>query len=288
MKTTANNTIKWSSRLALFVVLLSAMGACNLEKEIEIELPEYESRIFVECYLEPGQPYTLLMTRTSPYFEPFPDLDAQYLQQILVDSAQVFIHHQGATHELRNELLFNNSTGKFFNYKSSDIVPLNYTDDFELEIITKDGKTITAVTRLLPVVPIDSIVVNFAEDDTLARVLTYFTDIPVERNYFRRMLHEATLDSIQQDFVSDDRIVEDVFIFGSGYVYSEGDTVINTIFHIDKAYYDFFGSVQTAVSSNGNPFGQPSPIISNLEGTAGAIGIFTGLSYDRVVTIVER
>ena len=68
----------------------------------------------------------------------------------------------------------------------------------------------------------------------------------------------------------------------------EGDTIYNTIFHIDRAYYNFWESTFNAVSSNGNPFGQPSAVISNLEGNAGAIGIFTGLSYDRVMTIVKK
>ena len=77
-------------------------------------------------------------------------------------------------------------------------------------------------------------------------------------------------------------------MFGSGYQFSEGDTVINTLFHIEKAYADFLESVDAAIGANGNPFGQPSTIISNLEGDAGAIGIFTGLSYDRVVTIISR
>lgn len=272
--------------IALF---LSAIAACNLEREIEIELPAYESKIFVECYLEPGEPFTLLMTRTSPYFAAFPDLDLQFLDELLVDSAEVLIKHKGITYTLQNQLTIVNRTGKLYNYKASELVPLDFDDDFELFITTKDGKTITGITRLLPKVPIDSIVVDFAENDTLARVLTYFTDVPNQTNYYRRMLHEHTLDSIpQQDFATDDRFVEDLVVFGTGYDFTEGDTVFNTLVHIDLAYYDFFNSVQNARASNGNPFGQPSPIASNLGGTAGALGIFTGLSYDRIRTIISR
>jgi hypothetical protein len=279
---------KYSAYLAFFILVVM-LAACNLEKEIDIELPNYESKIFVECYLEPGQPFTLLMTRTSPYFAPFPPLDAQFLDQLLVDSAEVSIRHKGVTYILRNQLLLVNRTRKLYNYKSDELVPFSYDDDFELFISTKEGTTITAITKILKPVPLDSIVVNFAENDTLARVLTYFTDIPNQSNFYRRMLHQHSLDSIpEQDFATDDRFVEDVIVFGSGYRYTEGDTVFNTLFHIDKAYYDFFNSVQNANASNGNPFGQPSPIISNLGGTAGALGIFTGLSYERVRTIISR
>lgn len=273
----------------LFFAFAIALVSCNLEKEIEIDLPDYESRYVVECYLEPGQPFSLLLTRTASYFDPFPTSNSDFLDQILVDDAEVTILHNGQTYTLQNGLFFNPISRKAYNYLAPDFIPADYDHDFELSILTPDGKTITATTRILKPVPIDSIVVEFANNDTLARVLTYFKDIPNERNYYRRMFHEHSLDSIPlQDFATDDGIVDNNIVFGSAYDFAVGDTVFNTIFHIDRSYYDFFNSVQTAASSNGNPFGQPSPIISNLKGTANAIGIFTGLTYDRVMTIVER
>ncbi len=281
------------SRIIKFSFVLVAVAtffaSCNLEREIEIDLPDYESRPVVECYLEPGQPFSLLLTRTASYFDPFPTSNNEFLDQILLDGATVTITHNGQTYTLENGLFLNPITRKAYNYLAPDLVPADYEHNFELQITLPDGETITAMTRILRPVPIDSIVVEFPEDDTLARVLTYFTDIPNEHNYYRRMFHEQTLDSIPaQDFATDDRFVENSIVFGTGYNYAVGDTVFNAIFHIDRPYYDFFNSVQTAISSNGNPFGQPSPIISNLQGTADAIGIFTGLSYERIMTIISR
>jgi len=273
----------------LFFAFGIALVSCNLENEIDINLPDYESRYVVECYLEPGQPFSLLLTRTASYFDPFPTSNAEFLDDILVDGATVSIVHNGQTYALQNGLFFNPLSRKAYNYLAPELVPSDYDQNFDLNIVTPDGKTITATTRILRPVPIDSIVVEFLEDDTLARVLTYFKDIPNEHNYYRRMFHENSLDSIPlQDFATDDRFVEDNIVFGSAYNFAAGDTVFNTIFHIDRPYYDFFNSVQTAAASNGNPFGQPSPIISNLQGSADAIGIFTGLSYERVMTIVAR
>jgi hypothetical protein len=265
------------------------LAACNLEKEIDLQLPEYENQFIVECYLEPGQPFTLLLSRSASYFDPFPTTTNEFLENILEDDAEVTITHNDITYTLKNQLVFNPFTRKVFNYFSEEKVPVDYESDFELYIRTKDGKIITAETRILPVIPIDSVVVQFAETDTLARVLTYFTDVPQQKNYFRRMLHLSSLDSIpEQDFATDDRFVEDLVVFGTAYDYAEGDTIINTLYHIDQAYYEFLLSVAIAVNANGNPFGQPSPVISNLQGDADALGIFTGLSYDRVVTIIRR
>ena len=56
----------WKQSLWL---LLPLSVACNLEKEIEIELPEYGGQIALECCLEPGKPYRLTLTRSTAYFD---------------------------------------------------------------------------------------------------------------------------------------------------------------------------------------------------------------------------
>ena len=285
--------MKYSSIVSalLGMVFFSACG--NLEKEIDLDLPVYESQYIVECYLEPGDNFRLVLSRSVPYFEPFPTDPADFVSSILVDSADVVITHAGKDYILENEIdvayLF--STFKVYNYFSPEIVPADYDNDFSLNITTPDGKTITAVTRILPVVPIDSVVVEFDEEqDTLARSLLYLTDDPTTANFYRRMYHINSLDSIpDQDFTTNDDFVDDRrLVFGSGFDLKEGDTIYNTIYHIDRAYFDFWESTFNAINSNGNPFGQPSAIISNLHGDAGAVGIFTGLSYDRVMTVVEK
>jgi hypothetical protein len=266
------------------------LSACNLEQDIDLRLPEYEGQLVVECYLEPGKPFTLLLTESTGFFEPFSTEADQFLNEILVSDAQVEIEHAGQTYVLQPGLFFDINTRKISNYQNPTLVPESHDEDFSLTIRTADGKTATARTRILPKVPIDSVVVEWAPSDTLALMLTYLTDDPGQTNYYRRMLHRSSLDSTAlQNFVTSDRIVESgVLLFGSGYEFSEGDTVINTIVHLDKAYYEFLESVQNAVIAGQSPFGTPGRLITNIEGDAGAVGIFTGFSYDRVVTIIQR
>lgn len=278
-------------RFIQFLLLGLLAAGCNLEQEVDISLPEYERRPVVEAYLEPGKPYRILITQSDEYFAAFPGLE-DFPGGILLDSASVTISHRGAAVELRNELTFDPTVGKLFNYVAEELVPEHTGELFELSIEYPNGDFTRAETELLPRVSIDSVVVEFpdTEQDTFARVLTYFTDDPSVSNFYRRMLHFSSLDSIpEQDFVADDQIVEDsIVLFGTGFDYAEGDTIINTLYHISEDYATFLQSLEAAVSSNGNPFGQPSPIISNLEGSANAIGIFTGLIYDRRRTIIER
>ena len=274
---------------------LLALSACNLEQEVEIDLPDYEVRPVLEAYVEPGERYRLLLTQSAGYFAPLPSLD-NLLEELLLDSAEVSITHDGITYQLENTLLFDPMTQKIYNYAAgpSDLVPTESDLPFELNITLPNGATIAAETRLLPQVEIDSVVIEFPETDepgdTLARALTYFTDDPDTDNYYRRMLQLNSLDSLpEQDFVTDDRLVEDSTIaFGTGFNYAVGDTLITTLYHITEDYATYLESVEGAAAANGNPFGQPSPVISNLEGTANALGIFTGLVSFRRNDMVIR
>ncbi|MDX1940074.1 MAG: DUF4249 domain-containing protein [Saprospiraceae bacterium] len=285
------------NRVSSIILLLTTLYifGCNLEQEIKIELPDYEGRPAVECYLEPGQPFTLLLTKSASYFDPFPSFNTNdFLDAILENDAEVIITHNGTSYKLKNTLVFNPFTGKVFNYYAPDLVPKDYEHDFELKIVTPAGKTIEARTRILPTISIDSVVAEFPEKsskliDTLARVLTYLSDPPGQTNFFRRVVNDERLESIpDQDFVTDDTFINNnKLIFGTGYDYAKGDTVFNTIYHIEKAYFEFLESLFRARTSNGNPFVQPSPIISNVKGSANAIGIFTFLSYDRKFTVIR-
>ena len=278
-------------RRPITVLFLTALGlfGCNLEQEVNLDLPEFEEGVVVESYLEAGRPFALLLTRSASYFDPFPSTNQQFVENILVEGATVSITHRGRKYSLENRLFFDSQREKIFNYSNQEVVPQDFDSTFTLHIALQEGGELRAETNLLPVIPIDSIVVEFRERDTLARVLTYLTDPPGQENYYRRLLNQGALDSIPvQDFTTDDRFVEDVLVFGSGYEFGLGDTVFNTVYHIDQAYYDFLESLQFAILANGNPFAQPSPILSNIEGSVPAIGIFTGLAFDRRATVIEK
>ena len=283
MKTKALNYI-------FFLALLS-LAACNLTKEVDIHLPQYNNQPVVECYLEPGQPFRLLLGKSFGFFDPF-GLDSNFIQNNLLDGATVTISHEGQTDTLQNGFYFTFiSPIKIFNYQSSTLVPETIGIDYTLNITLPDGGNIIGHTTMLPRVPIDSVVVEFSPTtDTLARALMYITDDQSQTNYYRRLLNYGSLDSFpEQDFILDDRLsTTSTLAFGTGYDLAVGDTLFNSIYHITKDYYDYIESVQLAIAGNGNPFAQPSPIKSNVAGTANPLGIFTCLVYDRDTTIVHR
>ncbi len=276
--------------IAPFLVL-AFLAACNLTKDVDLDLPDYEGRPVVECYLEPGKPMRMLLTQSFGFFDQFDTSIVEFLDNATLDSALVQIEYKGEVFTLKNQYDFDLVNGRIYNYVNPALVPEDYDSDFKLNITLADGRTIAAQTRLLPVVPIDSIVVNWSPTrDSLARVLTYLTDDRTKTNYYRRVLNYSSLDSVpDQDFIVRDNLnTTDIIAFGTGYELKEGDTVFNTVYHITEPHFNFIESFQLAIQANLNPFSQPSEIQSNLSGTANALGIFTGLAFDRDTTIIRK
>lgn len=272
------------------VIGIAFLAACNLTKDVEIDLPDYDRQPVVECYLEPGKPFRMLLTRSYAFFDTL-GLSSNFIQNALLDGAVVTITYNGQTDTLKNQLTIVANPLKVYNYVGQNLVPGTPGMEFVLNIRLADGGEITGSTTMVPVVPIDSIVVEFnPELDTLARMLTYITDDLTQENFYRRLLNYSSLDSFpDQDFLVTDRFSQTALIaFGTGYELKEGDTVFNTIFHVTRDYYDFKESVDLAVVGNLNPFAQPSPIKSNVRGSANPVGIFAPLVYDRDTTIVKR
>ena len=280
----------WVS-IAMGLALLLSFAACNLEQDIELELPAYEARTVVESYLEPGKPFTLLLTRSDGFFAPFGDINGEYLEKLLYDDADVRIRYGDEEVALTNQTVFDPVEFEVFNYASNVLVPTDDPGPYFLEITTVTGERITAETIIPQRVEPDSIVVEFAEGDTLARLLTYFSDPdPQADNYFRRLLYYNALDSLEQDFTATDDFVDgdSPIVFGTGYDLPEGESFLSVLYQITPEYYAYLNSVDNAGNSNGNPFGAPGIILSNVKGEENPLGIFTGLDGEVITTEVVR
>lgn len=269
---------------ALFFLL-----ACELEQDIDLPLPDYEEQLVVECYLEPGGPYALLLSRSASFAAPFPNQNNQFLENILEDSAQVMILAGADTIVLENGLYFDSDRGQLYNYRAAHRqVPDSEGQVFQLDIRARDGQQVRGSTRMMPAIQQDSLVAEGLESDTLFRLLSYFSDAPDTQNFYRWLAHKNSLDSLPStDIAIDDRmLVGERTVLASDYEFSRGDTVISTLYHIEEAYYRFLRSVRQAKQANGNPFAQPSPILSNVTGNRQPIGIFTTLRQDRMQLVI--
>ncbi len=269
---------------------VAIIAACGLVNDLELEAPAFDRPPMLECYLTPGQPFRLLLTRSTGLLDSLELDNNQYLENLLVDSAQVFVRYGSTRVELKGGFSFDPRFRQGFNYSSKTKVPANYTDSFYLEVLLADGSSITGATKLLPAVAYDSIRLELDEEalrrgDSLARVLAYFADPNPDRidRFHQLLTRKEQGAAAEQDFFLSDE-------FNSGtslrtvslYRFAPGKTVTVLTAHVDIEFERYFTSLQLAIASNGNPFAQPSSLMGNLrgEGTgAGALGIFTSYAY---------
>lgn len=276
--------------LGYIVAIAITLSACNLTQEVEIDLPAYEGQVVVEVYLIPGQPFSALLTKSFSYFDPFSVEVENFLDDIFEEGATINISYGDQTITLENQLFFNPFSGKLYNYVGNQLVPTDFDGVYNLEIITADGDRITSSTTIPERITIDSITYEKNDPtDTLFRTLTYFQDNPDQSNFYRRILAINNPDSIEFDFTFDDELSDSTTIAtGTGFDYVTGDTIISTLLNVTEDYFTFYNSLLGAVDANGNPFAQPSTILSNLEGDSNPLGIFTGFHIVTEQAIIEE
>lgn len=290
------------------LALIAAVSCRGLEQDVELNLPEVEKELMVECYLEPGKPYRLLLTETKSYFESLSACP-------FVRDATVVVVHNGKRDTLNEAFYFNNDCNpeqfygiipflsedstRFYNYASTTICPEDYSSDFKLEVSDSLGRKITATTRLLERPRISSFEYSEPNNENKFYLLLGTEDNPATLDYYRVMIHRRSLtkrDSAtgalfskepRVDVVADDEALfsENELIIGTGYDFKQKDTVIASVYHIEEAYYKYLNSSANAQSANGNPFGQPSAVTSNIEGGR---GVFTMLAFSRDTLILPK
>ena len=261
-----------------FFLLLAALAGCNMEKEIDLNLPEFRSEIAVECYLEAGKPYRATIMESTSYFDrPEP---------IIIPDAVVIITHNGQADTLQYRPGYNQEDERFFTHISGTIVQGNPGETYALEVYDSRGRKVTGIARFLPVVPIDSIELRRNSQNKVA-LLTKFTDDGSTENFYRYQLHKDSLSSRkrQSDFESSDEIYNGQrYAFGSSYRFDPKDTLFVTLYHIEPQYYHFMNTLDAAQDANGNPFAQPIALRSTVQG---GIGVFTTLTYDRRQVVID-
>ena len=280
----------------LSLATLALAVGCDLQRDIDVAFPNYDAPPVLECYLTPGEPFRLLLTRSEPIAAPIPTEAGDLLTELLLDSAVVTIAYRDTAVLLENVFTLDPAFRQGFNYVSEVLVPREFRDSFRLTVDLPGGGTIRAATRLLPAIPNDSTVVEFDAErlkrgDSLARVRTFFSDPEPERvNRFHHVLLEADLKRASEQ----DAVFTDEFHAGGAlgtvslYRFAPGTPLLVVTAHVDAVFERYERSNKLARASNGNPYAQPSPLIGNLHGEgagAGALGIFT--AYGRYVEEVE-
>jgi hypothetical protein len=257
------------------------LQACNLQKDVNVDLPPFKSQLVVECYIYPNQPVELALTQTQNYFGTNTN-DTAILKNLFVNDADVKIIYMGKTYPMKFNPFPNIAEFKFFNYKMQDSLPYKEGETISLQVTDKQGRSVTAQTVWLSKVPIDSITYAFnSPSDSFTNLVVGFKDNGATKDYYRFQAKKLNADTGSRinrevvDYSTDDAIFNGLHSdLGTPRRYKHHDTAEVTLFHITPEYYRFITTSQLAQNSNGSPFAEPTNIESNI---VNGLGIFTAL-----------
>lgn len=280
-----------------FIVGLTA----GCERDIEIELDDFEDKIIVEGYIESDQLARVFLSRNIGFFDA---IGIQIIDDIVVDDAVVVITQGG----LRDtcELIFSSDNIPPYYYRGTSIIGQE-NRRYGLEIYA-DNKVLTASTLIPRVNPLDSLwwyadELHYNEVDSVGPIRYQYTDPDTLGNYYRLYYRRLQIDNIPfaaSGAIRSDRIVNGLTYESDiyrGRTYSErylidpneeiedkrrfvpGQVVEIYWNAISLETYEFWQSLRDNEATDA--FGSSSNLQSNIEGGIGIWGGY-GVSIDTV------
>lgn len=300
------------------VFVLAGLWACEQEytPEPSGELPDY----VVEGYVESGAgalPTYLILTRS---FDFYGEISNDQFNASFVHDADVRVIEASDTVQLTeicfselDSVTLHQISGYFgFDPDSLQIDFCVYIDllsqlhpkaggTYHLQVTVGGTDTITSVTTIPELVPIDSMMFKPPPgdpNDSLAQLMCYVSDPPGIMNFYR-YLGATNGGALEPAFSS---VTEDLFFDGKSFgfqllnpqtdggdvdpeefgLYFVGDTITVKWCAIDGATFDFWNTLEFAKSNQG-PFSSYTRIQSNVHGGLGIWGGYNIRYYTRKV-----
>ncbi len=278
--------------LTLCLWLSACLSSC--QKEIELDLPEYESKMVIEGSIELGEPAMVILSKSISYFE---NIDLNYLMNnVFIRDAEVYVTASTGETELLTFKYFEDSP-IYFAYFVNNIKEKENTS-YTLTVKYND-KTYTAETTIPHTFDLDSlwfsVVSEFINADTMRTIRVQLTDNPAEDNYYAFSLKvscpkfkdrlwvstlpiafdDKTFNGITFNYELERYGVSSMFNFLQSQeetdaqrrlTFRPGDTVYVKHSLMDYNTYRFMMTGGSEAVMGTNPFTNPAPVISNIQG----------------------
>jgi hypothetical protein len=292
-------------KLSLAAIIVSSLLlVASCEKNITLDLPVPKTQLVVEGYVfQDTFPYVIL-SRNSPFFA---TLDSSSLQNYIVRGATIIVS-DGITTDTMTEI----PLGQFTFYAATNVNLKGHVGRTYTLRVEAEGMVLTSSTTIPQPVPLDSTWWKVqGEHDSLGFIWAHLTDPDTLGNYYRwfaKRINQYPESGEQKDadFIAPiGSTFEDKFINAKSFdffynrgnlpnstkdddlneermFFKRGDTVVVRFCTLDRANFEFWRDEETQVSNNGNPFANPAPISSNINGGLGVWGGYS-VTYDTVI-----
>ncbi len=279
--------------LRRFIIPAIIIAGCS--RELDINIPEPESKIVIEGWIEQGKPAKVLLTQSVPFFS---DLDSASLMEVPITHARVSV-----IAETEYEILTLIPNVSFFPpyvYNSTEIKG-SVKERYRLEV-EYQGEKLVASTTIPEPAYLDSI--WFTPEtgfDSLGRIWIQFTDNPLTLDYYRiltqtlgkdkRYIPTKDISTFSDRYFSGETIklgllrgIGSILDIGEEQLYRLGDTVNIKFCTLDKEHYEFWNSVQAMIITSSNPYAASFQTVqSNITGGFGIWGGYGSSYYTFVI-----
>lgn len=247
---------------------------------MQTNLPEYNTQIAVEMYLENTSALKCLVTETLPY--------SSTVINKMVNNALVVFSDGTTTDTLKPADIYDYESGRHYNFACQRLFFADSSKIYTLKITDSLNREITASTEApATTINIDS-VIYLPSSDSVNRysVGLSFPD-PAGANYYRIIIGEGVNN---YESGNTDMLLSDVAFDGKRYSftsppdYKKNDTITVRLYTLLKEHYDYLQSAESARTANFNPFMQPVAVKTNV---MGGQGIFTAIRYDERKLVIR-
>ena len=303
--------------LFTFFVFLS-----SCEKEITVDLPEYKDKIVVEGHIENGLPPYIVLTKSTGYFEPtdISAFEGLFVHDAVVKisgnsttvtleeicTASLPVSYLPFIAEYLGISVEDLSTFDFCVYTRLDNSMTGISGNTYTLTIEAEGEVLTSSTQVPALVPLDSVWFEVQQGyDSLGFAWGHLSDPDTLGNAYRWFAKRLNVQG--ENFIAPlGSVFDDKFIDGKSFdfaydrghhpnsqeeenyndeahMYKTGDTIVVKFCTIDRESFLFFRSLEQGAMSNSNPFGSPTPILSNI--SENGLGIWGGYGavYDTII-----
>ena len=281
-----------NKHIHIILPILIAFCLFSCENELDLEIPDHESKLVVEGWIETNSTAKVLLSLSAPYFT---KIDSSNLRDYSVTTAKVSLRNKSTGEVLTlkpNEVFF-----PPYYYFGTEIVGLE-NENYELEINYKE-KTYISSTSIPKMVPLDSawFMLN-SNSDTSGQVFIRIIDAPNENNFFRVFTkqkgkdqhYKATFTSTFSDELFTNDTITLALLNGSNNAleveqnryYHSNDTIIVKFCTINEEHFTYWKDIQTHIINSANPLSVThSDISSNIENGYGYWGGYA-VWYDTI------
>lgn len=291
------------------IVIALSFGAC--ETPIDVDLPDYSSKLVIEGTIETGEPAIVFLSKSIPYFS---EINIDSLSKCIITDAEVWVtSSDGESEQLTFQLCLD--APLYMAYVSHNLKGKENTS-YTLTV-KYNGQTYTATTSIPHTFSIDSAWFDnpseYINSDTMRAVRILMTDDASEVNYYSFKIKVACPKFTDRLWIStlpmafDDKtfngctfnyelerygtsplamamLSEEERQTQSRLTFRPGDTVYIKNSLMDYNSYRFMMTGGSEAVLGSNPFTNPAPVYSNIEGE-NVLGAWCGFA-SKVTRIV--